>query len=176
MLCAAWVQLVKFRDDGSEVVEELGPATRRIDPAFSAIMEPGTAGLVMLVKASVFQQRIQFPASMSVADAVASKGFFDPFIKEVSDDVDVSGGNKEVVVTAYSGVLDMPAIATTVILNLIELWNEFLYAVVLVTDDDKRTLPLGIMFIRSTCFWGRKSLTRPSLPRKAFNPSKIAWA
>jgi ABC-type glycerol-3-phosphate transport system permease component len=41
--------------------------------------------------------------------------------------------------------IGMPAIATTVILNLIELWNEFLYAVVLVTDDDKRTLPLGIM-------------------------------
>ena len=31
------------------------------------------------------------------------------------------------------------------ILNFIILWNEFLYAVVLLTDDDKRTLPLGIM-------------------------------
>jgi multiple sugar transport system permease protein/raffinose/stachyose/melibiose transport system permease protein len=25
------------------------------------------------------------------------------------------------------------------------LWNEFLFAVVLLTDDDKRTLPLGLM-------------------------------
>jgi multiple sugar transport system permease protein/raffinose/stachyose/melibiose transport system permease protein len=41
--------------------------------------------------------------------------------------------------------LGLPAIATTVILNLIDLWNEFLYAVVLLTDDEKRTLPLGIM-------------------------------
>ena len=40
--------------------------------------------------------------------------------------------------------IGMPAIATTVILNFILLWNEFLYAVVLITDDDKRTLPLGI--------------------------------
>ena len=31
------------------------------------------------------------------------------------------------------------------ILNFIQLWNEFLYAVVLITDEDKRTLPLGIM-------------------------------
>ncbi|MCB1815333.1 MAG: carbohydrate ABC transporter permease, partial [Candidatus Competibacteraceae bacterium] len=38
----------------------------------------------------------------------------------------------------------MPAIITTMILNTIHLWNEFLYAVVLITDDDKRTLPLGI--------------------------------
>ncbi len=38
-----------------------------------------------------------------------------------------------------------PALFTTVTLNFIILWNEFLYAVVLLTDDDKRTLPLGIM-------------------------------
>jgi multiple sugar transport system permease protein/raffinose/stachyose/melibiose transport system permease protein len=40
--------------------------------------------------------------------------------------------------------IGMPAIATTVILNFILLWNEFLYAVVLISDDAKRTLPLGI--------------------------------
>jgi multiple sugar transport system permease protein/raffinose/stachyose/melibiose transport system permease protein len=40
--------------------------------------------------------------------------------------------------------IGMPAIATTVILNFILLWNEFLYAVVLIADDAKRTLPLGI--------------------------------
>jgi len=38
-----------------------------------------------------------------------------------------------------------PAIFTTVTLNFIILWNEFLFAVVLLTDDAKRTLPLGIM-------------------------------
>ena len=40
-----------------------------------------------------------------------------------------------------------PALFTTVTLNFIILWNEFLYAVVLMTDDDKRTLPLGIMHV-----------------------------
>jgi ABC-type glycerol-3-phosphate transport system permease component len=38
----------------------------------------------------------------------------------------------------------LPAIATTLILNFIQLWNEFLFAVVLITDPDKRTLPIGI--------------------------------
>ena len=33
----------------------------------------------------------------------------------------------------------IPAIVTTVILNFILLWNELLYAVVLITDDSKRT-------------------------------------
>ena len=41
----------------------------------------------------------------------------------------------------------LPAISTTIILNTILLWNEFLYAVVLITDDDKRTLPLGVLRI-----------------------------
>jgi multiple sugar transport system permease protein/raffinose/stachyose/melibiose transport system permease protein len=39
-----------------------------------------------------------------------------------------------------------PAVFTTALLNFIILWNEFLYAVVLLTDNSKRTLPLGIMF------------------------------
>lgn len=38
----------------------------------------------------------------------------------------------------------LPALSTTVILNTILLWNEFLYAVVLITDEAQRTLPLGI--------------------------------
>ncbi len=40
--------------------------------------------------------------------------------------------------------IGIPAVATTVILNFISLWNEFLYAVVLITDESNRTLPLGI--------------------------------
>jgi multiple sugar transport system permease protein/raffinose/stachyose/melibiose transport system permease protein len=38
----------------------------------------------------------------------------------------------------------LPALSTTIILNTSLLWNEFLYAVVLITDETKRTLPLGI--------------------------------
>lgn len=38
----------------------------------------------------------------------------------------------------------LPAIATTLILNFVQLWNEFLFAVVLITDPEKRTLPIGI--------------------------------
>lgn len=38
----------------------------------------------------------------------------------------------------------LPAVATTVILNFILLWNEFLFAVVLITEEANRTLPLGI--------------------------------
>jgi ABC-type glycerol-3-phosphate transport system permease component len=43
----------------------------------------------------------------------------------------------------------LPAVATTVILNFIYFWNEFLYAVVFITQQHKRTLPLAIQFLVS---------------------------
>jgi ABC-type glycerol-3-phosphate transport system permease component len=43
----------------------------------------------------------------------------------------------------------LPAVATTVILNLIYFWNEFLYAVVFITRQQSRTLPLAIQFLVS---------------------------
>jgi ABC-type glycerol-3-phosphate transport system permease component len=42
-----------------------------------------------------------------------------------------------------------PAVATTVILNFIYFWNEFLYAVVFITRQQSRTLPLAIQFLVS---------------------------
>jgi raffinose/stachyose/melibiose transport system permease protein len=43
----------------------------------------------------------------------------------------------------------LPAVATTVILNFIYFWNEFLYAVVFITRQEIRTLPLAIQFLVS---------------------------
>lgn len=39
-----------------------------------------------------------------------------------------------------------PAVSTVLILNLIRFWNEFLYASVLMTKNEVRTLPLALMF------------------------------
>jgi ABC-type glycerol-3-phosphate transport system permease component len=42
-----------------------------------------------------------------------------------------------------------PAVATTMILNFIYFWNEFLYAVVFITKQEIRTLPLAVQFLVS---------------------------
>jgi multiple sugar transport system permease protein/raffinose/stachyose/melibiose transport system permease protein len=39
-----------------------------------------------------------------------------------------------------------PAVVAVTIINFVEFWNEFLYAVVLINEQAARTLPLGIMF------------------------------
>ncbi|WP_248909886.1 carbohydrate ABC transporter permease [Halocatena marina] len=41
--------------------------------------------------------------------------------------------------------LSMPALAAVAIYQFVFLWNEFLYAIIFITDDAKRTLPAGLM-------------------------------
>ena len=72
------------------------------------------------------------------------EGFFSRIPQDLFDAAKVDGyGDPEIFVRLVLPI-GMPAIATTIILNFILLWNEFLFAVVLITDDDLRTLPVGI--------------------------------
>jgi ABC-type glycerol-3-phosphate transport system permease component len=72
------------------------------------------------------------------------EGFFVRIPQDLFDAAKVDGyGDFEIFFRLVLPV-GMPAIATTVILNFILLWNEFLFAIVLISDDEFRTLPVGI--------------------------------
>ena len=72
------------------------------------------------------------------------EGFFARIPQDLFDAAKVDGyGDIEIFFRLVLPV-GMPAVATTVILNFILLWNEYLFAVVLITDDGLRTLPIGI--------------------------------
>jgi ABC-type glycerol-3-phosphate transport system permease component len=72
------------------------------------------------------------------------EGFFSRIPQDLFDAAKVDGyGDVEIFLRLVLPI-GMPAIATTVILNFILLWNEFLFATVLITDDGLRTLPVGI--------------------------------
>ena len=72
------------------------------------------------------------------------EGFFTRIPQDLFDAAKMDGyGDAEIFLRLVLPV-GLPAIATTVILNFILLWNEFLFAVVLITDDELRTLPVGI--------------------------------
>ena len=73
------------------------------------------------------------------------EGFFAQIPQDLFDAAQMDGYSEFEIFWRITLPIGLPAIFTTVILNFILLWNEFLYAVVLLTDDDKRTLPLGIM-------------------------------
>jgi ABC-type glycerol-3-phosphate transport system permease component len=72
------------------------------------------------------------------------EGFFSRIPQDLFDAARIDGYSDVGVFWRIAVPIGGPAIATTVILNLIYIWNEFLFAVVLLTDDEKRTLPLGI--------------------------------
>ncbi|MGH6945479.1 MAG: carbohydrate ABC transporter permease [Geminicoccaceae bacterium] len=82
---------------------------------------------------------IQLPLTVFLLE-----GFFARLPQDLFDAARLDGYSDVEIFLRITLPVGMPAVVTTIILNLIELWNEFLYAVVLITDDDKRTLPLGI--------------------------------
>ncbi len=72
------------------------------------------------------------------------EGFFARIPQDLFDAAKVDGyGDVEIFLRLVLPI-GLPAIATTIILNFILLWNEYLFAVVLITDDDLWTLPVGI--------------------------------
>jgi raffinose/stachyose/melibiose transport system permease protein len=73
------------------------------------------------------------------------EGFFAQLPQDLFDAARMDGYSDFEIFWRITLPIGLPAVFTTVTLNFIILWNEFLYAIVLVTDDDRRTLPLGIM-------------------------------
>jgi multiple sugar transport system permease protein/raffinose/stachyose/melibiose transport system permease protein len=73
------------------------------------------------------------------------EGFFAQIPQDLFDAARLDGYSDFEIFWRVTVPIGAPAIFTAVTLNFIVLWNEFLFAVVLLTDDDKRTLPLGIM-------------------------------
>jgi ABC-type glycerol-3-phosphate transport system permease component len=72
------------------------------------------------------------------------EGFFARIPQDLFDAAKMDGYSEFAIFWRIVLPVGMPAIATTVILNFIELWNEFLFAVVLINDEKSLTLPIGI--------------------------------
>jgi multiple sugar transport system permease protein/raffinose/stachyose/melibiose transport system permease protein len=119
---------------------------------FSSIVLPPQITIIalfqVLVEYGLFNNRfglmlvyvsLQLPLTIFILE-----GFFARLPQDLFDAAKMDGYSDFEIFWRITVPIGMPAIATTVILNFIHLWNEFLFAVVLITDEDKRTLPLGI--------------------------------
>ena len=82
---------------------------------------------------------IQLPLTIYILES-----FFARIPSDLFDAARIDGYSELEIFWRVSLPIAMPAVATTIILNFILLWNEFLYAVVLITEESNRTLPLGI--------------------------------
>jgi multiple sugar transport system permease protein/raffinose/stachyose/melibiose transport system permease protein len=72
------------------------------------------------------------------------EGFFARIPQDLFDAAKIDGYSDVEIFFRIVLPVGMPAIATTLILNFIQLWNEFLFAVVLINDEKSSTLPIGI--------------------------------
>ena len=82
---------------------------------------------------------LQLPLTVYILE-----GFFSRLPQDLFDAAKIDGYSNFEIYWRLTLPIGLPAIATTVILNFIYIWNEFLFAVVLIASDGKRTLPLGI--------------------------------
>lgn len=119
---------------------------------FSTIIFPAQITILslfqVLVSYGLFNSRtgltlvyvsVQLPLTIYILES-----FFRRMPQDLFDAAKLDGYSDFEIFWRLTLPIGLPAIATTVIVNFIMLWNEFLFAVVLIADDDKRTLPLGI--------------------------------
>ena len=88
---------------------------------------------------------IVYVASHLAMTVYILEGFFAQIPQDLFDAARIDGYSDLEIFWRITLPTGAPALVTTIVLNFIILWNEFLYAVVLLTEDAKRTLPLGIM-------------------------------
>jgi len=92
-----------------------------------------------LVGLTLVYVAFQLPITVYILES-----FFSRIPNDLFEAARIDGYSEWSIFWRISLPIALPALSTTIILNTILLWNEFLYAVVLITDEDKRTLPLGI--------------------------------
>jgi multiple sugar transport system permease protein/raffinose/stachyose/melibiose transport system permease protein len=74
------------------------------------------------------------------------RAFYAQIPQEIEDAARIDGCSDFMLFRKVMFPIARPAVSTVLVLNLIRFWNEFLYASVLITKKDIRTLPLAIMF------------------------------
>jgi multiple sugar transport system permease protein/raffinose/stachyose/melibiose transport system permease protein len=135
--------LARYRFPGNRAVYFLIFSTIVLPPQITIIalfqtlaaigLYDSRTGLVLVYAA------VQLPLTVYILES-----FFARIPADLFDAARIDGYSEWAAFWKVAFPVAMPAIATVVILNTILLWNEFLYAVVLIADDARRTLPLGI--------------------------------
>ena len=74
------------------------------------------------------------------------RSFFGQIPQDLEDASRIDGCNDWQMFWRVMFPIARPAVSTTIVLNFINFWNEFLYAVTFVTRQEARTLPLAVMF------------------------------
>ena len=81
------------------------------------------------------------------------RSFFRSLPDELMQAGKIDGAGEFRVFASIMAPLAKPAVLTLSIFAFLGTWNEFILALVVLQDDKMRTLPLGLMFFRSSRLW-----------------------
>src|SRR2546422_10582263 len=136
------------------------PSPRRDPLFFSIFLSIMCPPQIMLL--SLFQLLVQYRLFNSLTGLVLVyvatelpltiyllRAFFAQIPTELEEAARIDGCSDWTMFWRVMFPMALPAVATTVILNFIYFWNEFLYAGVFITRQKIRTLPLAIQFLVS---------------------------
>jgi len=70
--------------------------------------------------------------------------FFKSLPRELEDSAKIDGAGPFRVYWSIDMPLLKPAIATVVIFNFVDIWNDFFFPLILINKDSLKTIPLGI--------------------------------
>ncbi len=73
------------------------------------------------------------------------RGFFKGIPKDIDEAAFLDGCNKWQLFTKVIFPISKPAVATLIITDFLATWNEYLLASVIINDNSKKTVPVGIM-------------------------------
>jgi len=87
-----------------------------------------------------------YTASALAFNIYILRSFFSQIPQDLEDAARIDGCSDWQMFWRVIFPIGTPAIATTIVINYISFWNEFLYAVTMITKQKARTLPLAMMF------------------------------
>lgn len=73
------------------------------------------------------------------------RAYFNTVRPEMEEAAKIDGANTWQIFSAISVPMVWPAMLTMIVLNTINIWNELLFALLFIVDEDKRTLPVGLV-------------------------------
>ena len=84
-------------------------------------------------------------------------GYFSTIPQSLDDAATIDGCNKVQVLTKVLIPLSLPGISVVALYSFTLCWNEFLYALVFITNEASRTIPAGIVvwIVEDSFAWGR---------------------
>jgi len=73
------------------------------------------------------------------------RAYFNAVRPDMEEAAKIDGANTWQIFWRVSVPMVWPAMLTMIILNTINIWNELLFALLFIVDEDKRTLPVGLV-------------------------------